>query len=66
MEEKDLEAVSAICMDSFLQSVAGTLADEGIATFSNIAARDAFLNRMKGDNLILVADNDENVQGVSN
>lgn len=51
-------------MDSFLQSVAGTLSDEGVATFSNIAARDAFLARMKGDNLVLVADSDENVEGV--
>lgn len=64
VEEKDLEAVSAICMDSFLRSVAGTLSDEGITTFSNIAARDAFLDRMKGDNLMLVADNNENVEGV--
>lgn len=64
MEEKDLEAVSAICMDSFLKSVAGTLSDEGITTFSNIAACDAFLDRMGGDNLMLVAENDENIEGV--
>lgn len=64
MEEKDLEAVSAICMDSFLQSVASTLSDEGITTFSNIAARDAFLDRMRGDNLMLVAENNENIEGV--
>lgn len=64
MEEKDLEAVSAICIDSFLQSVAGALSDEGITTFSNVAARDAFLDRMKGDNLMLVAENDENIEGV--
>ena len=64
MEEKDLEAESEICMDSFLQSVASTLSDEGITTFSNIAARDAFLDRMRGDNLMLVAENNENVEGV--
>ncbi|WP_322406226.1 hypothetical protein U0358_10585 [Idiomarina sp. PL1-037] len=64
MEEKDLEAVSAICRDSFSQSVAGTLSDEGITTFLSIAARDAFLDRMKGDNLMLVAQNNENVEGV--
>lgn len=33
-----------------MQSVAATLFDEGISTFSNIASRDAFLDRMKGDN----------------
>lgn len=64
MEEKDLEGVSAICMDSFLQSVAGALSDEGIITFSNIAACDAFLDRMKGDNLMLVAESNENIEGV--
>ena len=64
MQEKDLEAVSAICMDSFLRSVAGTLSDEGITTFSNIAVRDAFLDRMKGDNLMLVAEDNENIEGV--
>lgn len=64
MEEKDLEAASEICMDSFLLSVASTLSDEGITTFSNIAARDAFLDRMRGDNLMLVAENNENVEGV--
>ncbi|WP_205599115.1 GNAT family N-acetyltransferase [Halomonas faecis] len=64
MEEKDLEAVSATCMDSFLQSVADTLSDEGISTFSNIAARDAFLDRMMGDNMMLVAENEGKVEGV--
>ena len=64
MEEKDLEAVSAICMDSFLKSVAGTLSDEGITTFSNITACDAFLDRMEGDNLMLVVENDENIEGI--
>lgn len=64
MEEKDLEAVSATCMASFLQSVAGTLTEEGVSTFSKIAASNAFLDRMKGDNLILVAEIDGKVEGV--
>lgn len=64
MEEKDLEAVSEICMDSFLQSVAGSLSDEGVTTFSNIAARGAFLDRMNGDNLMLVAESEKNIEGV--
>jgi len=29
MEERDLEAVSGICLASFLQSVADSLSDEG-------------------------------------
>lgn len=64
MEEKDLEAVSVICMDSFLQSVAETLSDKGVSTFSNLAAPSAFLDRMKGDNLMLVAENDGKIEGV--
>ncbi|WP_212652364.1 GNAT family N-acetyltransferase [Marinomonas sp. CT5] len=64
MEEKDLEAVSAVCMDSFLQSVADTLSDEGISTFSSISRCNAFLDRMKQDNLMLVAENEGKIEGV--
>ncbi|WP_027695625.1 GNAT family N-acetyltransferase [Vibrio litoralis] len=64
MEEKDIEAVSAICMASFWQSVADTLSDEGISTFSKIAASNAFLDRMKGDNLMLVAEKNGKIEGV--
>ncbi|MDO8827204.1 GNAT family N-acetyltransferase [Methylophaga sp.] len=64
MEEKDLAAVTATCMASFLQSVADTLSEEGIATFSKIAESNAFLDRMNGDNVMLVADNDGNIEGV--
>lgn len=64
MEEKDVEAVSATCMASFLRSVAGTLSEEGVSTFSNIAAGNAFLDRMKADNLMLVAEKDGKIEGV--
>nr|WP_282444890.1 GNAT family N-acetyltransferase [Idiomarina sp. ATCH4] len=64
MEEKDLEAVSAICLASFIQSVAAILSEEGVSTFSKIAAADSFCERMQGDNLMLVAEIDENVEGV--
>lgn len=64
MDEKDAEAVSAICIASFLHSVADTLPEQGKTTFSNIAASNAFLGRIKGDNLMLVAENDENIVGV--
>jgi len=64
MEEKDVKPVSAICMASFLRSVADTLSQEGISTFSNIAATNAFLDRMKGDNLMLVAENNGKIEGV--
>jgi len=64
MNEKDLGAVSAVCLASFSKSVAGTLSEEGISTFSKIAASDAFLNRMKEDNLMLVAECDGEIEGV--
>ncbi len=64
MNEKDVEAVSRICITSFLHSIADTLSEEGKTTFSSIAASNAFLSRMKGDNFMLVAESDENIVGV--
>ena len=62
--EKDIEAVSAVCLASFSESVAGTLSEEGVSTFSKIAASDAFLTRMKEDNAMLVAERDGEIEGV--
>ncbi|MBT0964115.1 GNAT family N-acetyltransferase [Denitromonas iodatirespirans] len=64
MAENDLEAVSAICMSSFLGSVADTSSCEGVSTFSKIAASNAFLDRMKGDNLMLVAEDNGKIEGI--
>ncbi len=64
IKEKDIEAVSAVCLASFSTSVAGSLPEEGILTFSKIASSVAFLNRMKEDNLMLVAECDGKVVGV--
>ncbi|MCP8687302.1 GNAT family N-acetyltransferase [Marinobacterium sedimentorum] len=64
IDEKDLEDVSAICIASFSVSVAGTLSDEGVSAFLKIAASDAFLNRMKEDNVMLVAECDGRIEGV--
>lgn len=64
MEEEDVEVVSTICMESFLQSVAGTLPEEGVSTFSRVADGAAFLGRMKADNLMLVAEDDGVIRGV--
>ncbi|WP_415905841.1 GNAT family N-acetyltransferase [Neptuniibacter sp. QD48_55] len=56
MKEGDIEGVSHVCLDAFSDSVAGSLSDEGIATFVAIASSDAFVERMKADNRILVAE----------
>ncbi len=62
--EQDLAAVSAICIDAFITSVAGSLSAEGITTFTNIAACTAFQRRMAEDNLLLVVEYDGKVAGV--
>ena len=62
--EQDLATVSAICIDAFTTSVAGSLSAEGITTFTNIAASTAFQRRMAEDNLLLVAEYDGKVAGV--
>lgn len=64
IESIDTQAVSEICMNSFLKSIADTLSDEGIATFTKIAASDSFLKRMKEDNLLLVAEYNHEIMGI--
>ncbi len=64
MDVRDIEAVSAICCTSFSNSIAVTLSEEGKETFANIAASNAFLGRMKGDNLMLIAENDKKIEGI--
>jgi len=64
LEEKDLKAVSAICMAAFSKSVAGALSAEGISTFTKVAQVDAFHNRMHEDNLMLVAEYEGKVEGI--
>lgn len=63
VEACDLDAISDLCMASFLHSVAATLSAEGVATFSKIALSEACLARMSGDNVMLVAQNDGTLEG---
>ncbi|WP_415891497.1 GNAT family N-acetyltransferase [Neptuniibacter sp. PT8_73] len=65
MKEGDIEGVSQVCLDAFSDSVAGSLSDEGIATFTAISSADAFAERMKADNHMLVAEgNNGEIVGV--
>lgn len=64
MKEQDAKAVSAICLSSFLNSVAVTLSDEGVATFFKVAEQGAFLKRMKEDNLMLVSESEGEIEGI--
>ena len=60
----DLAAISAICMAAFSEAVAPSLSTQGVATFTQVAAADAFAERLQGDNHILVAEQDGNIVGV--
>ncbi|WP_294996868.1 GNAT family N-acetyltransferase [uncultured Stenotrophomonas sp.] len=60
----DLPAISAVCLAAFHAAVAPSLSANGIATFTRVAAIDAFGARLQGDNLILVAEQDARIVGV--
>jgi predicted N-acetyltransferase YhbS len=64
IRDKDAGEVSLMCSRSFKASIAESLNDEGRETFSKIADSNAFLERMKQDNIILVAVNEHQVLGV--
>ncbi|AWH49804.1 GNAT family N-acetyltransferase [Stenotrophomonas sp. SAU14A_NAIMI4_5] len=60
----DLAAISAICMAAFHEAVAPSLSAQGVATFTQVAAADAFAERLQGDNHILIAEQDGDIVGV--
>lgn len=64
MNEKDFDIVSALCIDSFMESVAGSLSEQGIATFKQISSSEAFSSRMKEDNVILISEEEQTIKGV--
>ena len=64
IQDKDMEAVSAVCLRSFSKSIAPSLSEEGINTFSQIAASSAFCERAKADNLMYVAEENGSIKGV--
>ena len=64
IEQQDLARVSSICMAAFMHSVAPSLSNEGIDTFRGIASVESFSTRAKGDNTILVFEDEGIVKGV--
>jgi len=60
----DLAAISAICMAAFHEAVAPSLSAQGVATFTKVAAADAFAERLQGDNHMLVAEREDRIVGV--
>ncbi|MCL1123648.1 hypothetical protein [Shewanella surugensis] len=54
MTLQDVERVSEVCLASFMDAVAGTLSDKGIATFTKIASIESFKKRMQENNTFFV------------
>lgn len=55
LTERDIDAVGALCLASFMQAVATSLPPQGIATFRQLVSPAAFLGRMQGDNVLLMS-----------
>ncbi len=53
-----------VCLHAFMDSIAPTLGDEGIATFARIAAASSFVARMAGDNAMLVHEHAGRIDGL--
>lgn len=64
VKKTELKKVSAICMKAFRESVAPTLSDEGIATFTNIASVKSLSSWMNLGNIILVYEKAGVMKGV--
>ncbi|MFI8717071.1 GNAT family N-acetyltransferase [Stenotrophomonas sp. NPDC077464] len=61
----DLEQASAVCMASFMETVAPSLSAEGIATFAEIVSVDGMASRFSDDNDMFVFEVDGQVVGVA-
>lgn len=56
LSRHELDQASALCMASFMHSVAPLLPAQGITTFTEVASANAFAARMQGDTLMLVCE----------
>ncbi len=56
IHSSDLQNVSAICIDSFMQTVAPTLQAEGIKTFQEIASLENLSARLEADYKMFVCE----------
>jgi len=52
----ELDQANALCMASFMHSVAPLLPAQAITTFTEVASVNAFAERLQGDNLMLVCE----------
>lgn len=61
----DCPAISAVCIAAFTASIAPSLGEEGIATFTAVARPEAFAARLAADNVVLVCEQDQRMVGVA-
>lgn len=59
----DLQSVSAICIDAFMQAVAPTLQAEGIKTFQEIASLESLSARLEANYKMFVCEINDKVIG---
>lgn len=64
IEQRDVQEVSRIVVAAFLDVVASGLSREGIATFMNLSAPEAFAKRMTEDNCMFVFEEQGEIMGM--
>jgi GNAT superfamily N-acetyltransferase len=65
LRAEDLEESSAVCMASFMASVAPSLSPLGVETFTGIVSVDGFASRMSDENDMFVYESGGRVVGVA-
>ena len=64
MNIDDAQSVSNIAVSSFMEAVSGQLSEEGISTFLGISSVDSFIERIAKDNVMLVSEDLDGVNGI--
>lgn len=60
---EDLHNIEAVCIGSFMKSVAPTLQEEGVKTFQSIASASGLERRMDEDNEMIVYEDNREIVG---
>lgn len=64
MRAEDIQAVSRMVVDSFLNSVADSLSGRGVSTFMQIASAASFAERMDGTHRLWVCEEEGEILGM--
>jgi len=60
---EDLQSIKAVCISSFMESVAPTLEEEGVKTFQGVASVTGLKSRMVEDNEMIVYEDNHEIVG---